>query len=121
MSIEATGADLTAPTPVLSPSPSEGSESGSKAGTRGRNEASGRFRCTKCGASWSGMRIEHCKSCCQSFSGTTAGDKHRTGEHGVKDGPNRRRCRTPDEMRELGMVPNDRGIWTNGGVSPWAK
>ena len=121
MSIEATGADLTAPTPVLSPSPSEGSESGSKAGTRGRNEASGRFGCNRCGASWSGHRIEHCTVCHQSFSGTTAGDKHRTGEHGVKDGPNRRRCRTSDEMRDLGMAQNDRGIWTNGGESPWAR
>jgi hypothetical protein len=77
-------------------------------------------RCQRCNAEWSGLRMEHCKSCHETFSGTTAGDHHRTGKHDVKDGPDRRRCRTVEEMEELGMARNDRGVWTNGGTSPWA-
>lgn len=75
----------------------------------------------KCGAEWVGRRIEHCWGCHQSFTGTTAGDKHRVGKHSVFEGPKRRRCLTPDEMRAIGMEQNDRGVWTNGGTSPWAR
>lgn len=56
--------------------------------------------------------------CHQTFSGTSAGDMHETGEHGVREGPNRRRCLTPDEMRALRthsgnprLVQNSRGVW----------
>lgn len=54
-----------------------------------------------CGAAWSGTKIEHCTVCHKSFSSTAPGDMHRTGEHGVTEGPNRRRCRTTEEMLEL--------------------
>jgi hypothetical protein len=50
-----------------------------------------------------GSRMEHCKKCHQTFSATESGDSHRIGEHGVKEGPDRRRCRTPEEMFEGGM------------------
>ena len=75
----------------------------------------------RCGATWTGLRIEHCMACHQSFTGTTAGDRHRVGDHNTYVGPDRRRCLTPDEMREKGMAQNARGVWGNGGTSPWAK
>lgn len=74
----------------------------------------------KCGAEWTGLRIEHCDACHQTFSGTTAGDRHRVGDHAVSIGPGRRRCLTADEIRGKGMEQNDRGVWTNGGISPFA-
>lgn len=74
----------------------------------------------RCGATWAGMRIEHCPACHETFTGTRAGDKHRTGDHAVFVGPERRRCLSPAEMTERGMVRNDRGVWTLGGVNPWA-
>lgn len=59
--------------------------------------------CPRCDARWTGHRIEHCPAagCHLTFSGTTAGDKHRVGEHGVTTGPDRRRCLTIDEMRAV--------------------
>lgn len=68
-----------------------------------------------CGTSWSGMKIEHCPECHQTFTGTSAGDKHRTGDHAVSTGPDRRRCRTVEEMLEVWMTQNRRGVWTSGG------
>lgn len=53
-------------------------------------------------------------SCHQTFTGASAGDMHRTGDHAVNEGPNRRRCLTSAEMREKGMRRNERGIWTTG-------
>jgi hypothetical protein len=70
--------------------------------------------CAKCNAHWTGLRIEHCTVCHQTFTGATAGDMHRTGDHSVFEGDDRRRCLTAVEMREKGMVRNDRGIWTTG-------
>lgn len=61
-----------------------------------------------------GSRLEHCLECHQTFASTRAGDDHRTGEHGVTEGPRRRRCRTPDEMRSLGLWLTDlrgRRVW----------
>lgn len=70
--------------------------------------------CNKCAANWTGLRIEHCPSCHQTFTGSTAGDMHRTGDHAVFEGPDRRRCLTAHEMHEKGMARNERGIWTTG-------
>ena len=61
-----------------------------------------------------GLRIEHCKSCHQSFEGTRAGDMHRTGKQGVRQGPSRRRCLTPEEMEGKGMRRSARGVWASG-------
>jgi hypothetical protein len=57
--------------------------------------------CLDCGKTWGGSRMEHCPvpGCHQTFAGASAGDHHRTGEFGVSEGPGRRRCRTPEEMR----------------------
>lgn len=75
----------------------------------------------RCGASWTGMRMEHCPECHETFTGTIAGDKHRTGKHHLSTGPDRRRCMTSDEMTNKGMTRNTRGVWGSGGKSPWAK
>lgn len=77
--------------------------------------------CRKCGTTWAGLRIEHCTECHETFTGTSSGDRHRVGDHATFTGPDRRRCLTPDEMRDKGMAQNARGQWTNGGTSPWAK
>lgn len=51
-----------------------------------------------------------CVSCKMKFSGLTGFDAHRTGKHSESEGPDRRRCRTPEEMRVLGYeLKND--IW----------
>lgn len=73
--------------------------------------------CRKCEATWTGMRIEHCPSCCMTFTGASSGDMHRVGDHAVFEGPDRRRCLTADEMTEKGMARNDRGHWTTGKVT----
>jgi hypothetical protein len=49
-------------------------------------------------ATWSGHTAEYCRSCGKLFANTLAGDMHRTGDHGVKEGPRRRRCLTTEEM-----------------------
>jgi len=46
-----------------------------------------------------------CAGCGEMFNSSAAFDKHRTGAFGVD-----RRCRTPDEMRKVGMS-NDGGWW----------
>lgn len=70
----------------------------------------------KCGARWTGLKAEHCAACHETFSGTTAGDKHRTGDHAVSTGPTRRRCLTADEMLAKGMtyLTNAHGTWIWG-------
>jgi len=51
-------------------------------------------------------RRNQCQGCKQYFNSTTAFDLHRTGKHGVN-----RRCRTPEEMRDIGMLINSAGFW----------
>ena len=72
--------------------------------------------CDRHGARWSGWSAQHCCSCGETFSGTTAGDMHRTGDHAISHGPNRRRCLTPDEMLAKGMtfITNSHGTWIWG-------
>ena len=70
--------------------------------------------CGKCQAKWTGLRIEHCTICHETFTGSTAGDMHRTGDHAINEGPDRRRCLSMYEMYEKGMARNDRGVWTTG-------
>lgn len=69
----------------------------------------------RCGATWAGKRIEHCTACHETFTGTTAGDAHRTGPFAD------RRCLTPDEMAAKGLGRNVRGHWGSAGGSPWAR
>lgn len=77
-----------------------------------------RTTCRACGTSWTGLRIEHCDECHETFTGTTSGDMHRTGKHHLSSGPDRRRCLTRDEMRDKGMARNARGQWTTGARMP---
>lgn len=64
-----------------------------------------------CEVALTGHRMEHCTGCCQTFTGQSAGDMHRTGDHAVSVGPNRRRCLTVEEMEERGMAQNGKGHW----------
>lgn len=72
--------------------------------------------CERHGVRWTGWRAEHCESCGEVFSGSTAGDKHRVGDHAVFTGPTRRRCLTADEMLAKGMtyLTNAHGTWIWG-------
>ena len=47
-----------------------------------------------------------CQGCKEYFNSTGAFDKHRTGKHGVD-----RRCRTVEEMIEIGFSLNAAGYW----------
>jgi hypothetical protein len=47
-----------------------------------------------------------CQGCKQYFNSNSAFDKHRTGTHCSS-----RRCRTPEEMLDLGMLINHAGFW----------
>lgn len=58
-----------------------------------------------------GTKIEHCTSCHMSFTSTKSGDMHRVGSY--EDGS--RRCRTNQELVELGMNLNQHGYWSCGG------
>jgi len=70
------------------------------------------FTCRTCHAVVNGHRAEHCTVCHQTFTGATAGDMHRVGKHGVKTGPDRRRCLTAAEMVERGLIlDEDRSMW----------
>jgi len=51
-------------------------------------------------------RRNQCQGCKQYFNSNTAFDMHRTGEYGKH-----RRCRTPQEMTEKGMLVNNDGFW----------
>lgn len=79
--------------------------------------------CRDCGATFSGKQ-EHCTltGCHMTFSTTAVGDAHRVGEHGVHEGPTRRRCLTPDEFAlvatksgVLRFAQNARGVWHGAG------
>jgi len=47
-----------------------------------------------------------CPGCAKYFNSVYAFDKHRTGRHGID-----RRCRTEEEMLDVGMSVNPRGFW----------
>lgn len=67
--------------------------------------------CRDCHKTWRGYKPEHCTVCHETFGGSTGGDRHRAGKHGVKEGLERRRCRTAEEMLDVGMSLNAKGIW----------
>ena len=73
------------------------------------------WTCRICGDRIVGTKLEHCPVCHETFTCTAAGDMHRVGDHGAIDGPNKRRCLTPEEMLDKGMTRNTRGRWTTGG------
>ena len=58
-----------------------------------------------------GGERNQCPSCQLYFRSNTAFDKHRTGQHGVD-----RRCRTTEEMTEVGMHLNKEGWWAGSAM-----
>lgn len=52
-----------------------------------------------------GSNLCQCGACGEHFRSPSAFDKHRSGDQEA------RRCLTPDEMREAGMVVNAAGFW----------
>lgn len=67
-----------------------------------------------CGKTITNRKAEHCPECHETFTRTKAGDKPRTGRHGVAEGPDRRRCMTTAELSAKGMTQNSKGYWTTG-------
>jgi hypothetical protein len=59
----------------------------------------------RCGVTWAGENLCHCSVCHLTFLSVTGFDKHRTGPIGAT------RCRTPDQLTEVGMQPNEAGHW----------
>ena len=72
------------------------------------------WTCRTCKKNITNRRAEHCPVCHETFAGTTAGDMHRVGRHGVDEGPDRRRCLTPAEIEAKGMGQDSNGYWTSG-------
>ncbi len=57
---------------------------------------------------------EHCSICHLTFSGGTAGDRHRVAAHVDHRGKRtsyRNRCMTADEMTAAGLVLGEDGVW----------
>ena len=105
------------------------------------NEVSQRFHCNVCGKSWTGVQMEHCKSCHETFNNTRAGDKHSgiaytystikfiSGGYGevisgdpipagavvLSEHNEQRYCLSPEEMRAKGMNQEKNGAWNMGG------
>ena len=59
-----------------------------------------------------------CAGCGEFFNSTFAFDKHRIGSHGVHEGSERRRCMSPAEMLESGMLKNRDDFWVG---NPWQE
>ena len=103
-----------------------------------------RFHCNVCQKSWTGIGLEHCKSCHETFNNTRAGDKHTAiaflytimrGPDGklndvmpeqvkwailggysiVSENNEMIDCLTPAEMRAKGMNQEKNGCWNSGG------
>jgi uncharacterized C2H2 Zn-finger protein len=52
-----------------------------------------------------------CPGCGELFNSTSAFDRHRLGKHGIKEGPERRRCMSIEEIVARGMSKNAAGFW----------
>nr|DAR86465.1 MAG TPA: alpha-aminoadipate carrier protein [Caudoviricetes sp.] len=76
------------------------------------------WACRTCKKNITLSNYEHCPECHETFGGTRAGDMHRTGRHGVTEGPDRRRCLTPAEMKAKGMTQARAGVWGTGYATP---
>lgn len=50
-----------------------------------------------------------CVGCDENFVSVASFDAHRTGKHGVLEGPARRRCLTLEEMSAVGWERTERG------------
>lgn len=76
------------------------------------------WTCRDCKKTIVGYKTEHCAEFHETFTRTKAGDMHRVGKHGVAEGPDRRRCLSPFEMKAKGMRTTNRGYWTTGEEFP---
>ena len=47
-----------------------------------------------------------CQGCKEYFNSNGAFERHRTGQYGVD-----RRCKTPEEMMQMGFSLNAKGFW----------
>lgn len=103
-----------------------------------------RFGCNVCDKTWTGIALEHCKSCHETFNNTRAGDKHtsiaflytlvrdpfqglvkllpedvafaiRGGCKIVSENNEMIDCLTAAEMRAKGMNQEKNGCWNSGG------
>jgi hypothetical protein len=52
-----------------------------------------------------------CRACDLKFRSEGAFNMHRTGKHGLNNGPERRRCMDEIEMLDKGMEKNAKGVW----------
>lgn len=100
-----------------------------------------RFGCNVCNKTWTGIALEHCRVCHETFNNTRAGDKHRVvsrsytavslnnqilrvyaGERVpssstvLSEGNDERVCLTSPEMIEKGMRQEKNGCWNSGGT-----
>lgn len=75
------------------------------------------WTCRDCKKNITRSNYEHCPECHETFGGTTAGDMHHTGRHGVTSGPDRRRCLTPAGVSAKGMTQLE-GVWGTGYNTP---
>ena len=67
-----------------------------------------------------------CNACNEDFASLSAFDEHRVGKHAYlysEEQVDGRRCRTPDELRSLGMRKDSRGRWRLPirGTQPWTS
>jgi hypothetical protein len=78
------------------------------------------------------MAKSTCGGCGKVFSSLSSFDMHRVGSYGdpiIEKGhvigytPTARRCLSAQEMRDKGMLLNERGVWTTGfdATGIWGK
>ncbi len=76
--------------------------------------------CAGCDARWGGFNTSHCSGCHRTFTGLTAFDKHRDGDHAKST----RRCLPPDLVGLVGAgrdypcwgFPGDPDRWADAPV-----
>ena len=61
-----------------------------------------------------------CRTCGETFGGLLGFEKHRVGEFNNKPPNYGRRCLSPWEMAEKGMVKSEKGVWIRAFSRPVA-
>jgi hypothetical protein len=88
-------------------------ESGPTATGKAGNRHPSVIECGGCGERWTGLTPCHCPACHRTFSGITAFDKHRDGNHARGT----RHCLDPATMRsgkgETVLITEERNNWTS--------